>query len=240
MKVTWDGPGHTMWDAWKGLESFEVVERDDGFIDSIQGSGYLAPFEAWPEHERKAMELVRGRVIDLGCGAGRVALYLQERGFDVVGLDISRLALKVCKERGLRRMKLGSIQSLRLQPNSFDTAIFFGNNFGLVGTPPRAKRVLRDLHRILSDGGLILAETLDPYKTEEPAHLAYHRMNRKKGHLAGQVRMRVRYRQYCTPWLDWLILSRDELASVVEGTGWKVSQCLDSRGPQYIAVMRKV
>jgi SAM-dependent methyltransferase len=229
-----------MWDAWKGLESFEVVERDDGYIDSIQGSGYLAAFDAWPEHERKAMDLVRGRVIDLGCGAGRVSLHLQERGFDVTGLDISRLALKVCKERGLRKVKLGSIQILRLQPNSFDTAILFGNNFGLVGTPSKAKRVLRDLHRILSDGGLILAETLDPYKTEEPAHLAYHRRNRKNGRLAGQVRMRVRYRQYRTPWLDWLILSRDELAGIVKGTGWKVDECLDSGGPQYVAVLRKV
>jgi SAM-dependent methyltransferase len=229
-----------MWDAWKGLESFEVVERDDGYVDSIQGSGYLAPFEAWPEHERKAMELVRGRVIDLGCGAGRVSLYLQERGFDVVGLDISRVALKVCRERGLRKVRLGSIQSLRLPPNSFDTAIFFGNNFGLVRTPPGAKRVLRDLHRILSDGGLILAETRDPYKTEEPAHLAYHKMNRRKGRLAGQIRMRVRYGQYSTPWFDWLILSRDELAGVAEGTGWKVGECLDSGGPQYVAVLRKV
>jgi len=229
-----------MWDAWKGLESFEVVERDDGYVDSIQGSGYLAPFEAWPEHERKAMELVRGRVIDLGCGAGRVSLYLQERGFDVVGLDISRVALKVCRERGLRKVRLGSIQSLRLPPNSFDTAIFFGNNFGLVRTPPGAKRVLRDLHRILSDGGLILAETRDPYKTEEPAHLAYHKMNRRKGRLAGQIRMRVRYGQYSTPWFDWLILSRDELAGVAEGTGWKVGECLHSGGPQYVAVLRKV
>lgn len=238
--VTWDAPGHTMWDAWKGLESFEVVERNDGFTDSIQGSGYLAAFDAWPEHERKAMELVRGRVIDMGCGAGRVSLYLQKRGFDVLGLDISRLALKVCKERGLRKVKLGSIQNLALPPNSFDTVIFLGNNFGLLGTPSRAKGVLRDLHRIVSDGGLILAETLDPHKTEEPAHLAYHRMNRKKGRLAGQIRMRIRYRQYCTPWLDWLILSKDELAGIVEGTGWKTGECLDSGGPQYIALLRKV
>ena len=121
MEITWDVHGHTMWDAWKGRGSFDVVERDDGFIDTFDGSSYLAEFDEWPEIERKAMGLVKGRVVDLGCGAGRVALHLhlQRKGFDVVGLDISPLALKVCRRRGLRKVKLGSVQDLRFPRNSF-------------------------------------------------------------------------------------------------------------------------
>ena len=60
MEITWDVHGHTMWDAWKGRRSFDVVERDDGFIDSIDGSSYLAGFDEWPEIERKAMGPVKG------------------------------------------------------------------------------------------------------------------------------------------------------------------------------------
>ena len=240
MEITWDVHGHTMCDAWKGRGSFDVVERDDGFIDTFDGSSYLAEFDEWPEIERKAMGLVKGRVVDLGCGAGRVALHLhlQRKGFDVVGLDISPLALKVCRRRGLRKVKLGSVQDLRFPRNSFDTAILFGNNFGLLGTRAKAKRVLRRLHQTISQGGLILAETFDPYDTEDPVHLAYHRLNRKRGRLPGQIRMRVRYKQYTTPWFDWLLVSKFEMKTLVQRTGFKVTGSLDSDGPRYIGILQ--
>ncbi|TMQ01124.1 MAG: class I SAM-dependent methyltransferase [Thaumarchaeota archaeon] len=160
------------------------------------------------------------------------------KGFDVVGLDISPLALKVCRRRGLRKVKLGSVQDLRFPRNSFDTAILFGNNFGLLGTRVKAKRVLRRLHQTISQGGLILAETFDPYDTEDPVHLAYHRLNRKRGRLPGQIRMRVRYKQYTTPWFDWLLVSKFEMKTLVQRTGFKVTGSLDSDGPRYIGILQ--
>ena len=239
LEVTWDVHGHTMWDAWKNKESYDLVERDDGFIDYIPGSSYLANFEDWPQIERRAMGLARGRVIDLGCGAGRVSLHLQHMGYDVLGFDVSTLALKVCRERGLRKTRRGSIHDLEFPRNSFDTAIMFGNNFSLLGTPTRGMRILKRMHQILSEGGLILAETLDPYDTVEQAHLAYHRMNRKKGRLPGQVRMRVRYRQYATPWFYWLLLSRNEMGELARRAGFEVAEFIDPSGPRYIGVLRK-
>jgi 2-polyprenyl-3-methyl-5-hydroxy-6-metoxy-1,4-benzoquinol methylase len=44
----------------------------------------------------EAMQFVKGRVLDVGCGEGRHSLYLQEKWFDVLGIDISPLAIKVC------------------------------------------------------------------------------------------------------------------------------------------------
>jgi ubiquinone/menaquinone biosynthesis C-methylase UbiE len=229
-----------MWDAYKGQTSFDVIERDDGFVDAIATSTYLTSFGRWPAHERKAMKLVKGRVLDVGCGAGRVALYLQERGFDVTGLDISPLALKVCRERGLKKTVLGSVQEMKFTANSFDTVVFFGNNFSLMGTPEKAVRILYALQRIVSREGLILAETLDPLNTADPVHLAYHARNRENGRLPGQISMRVRYRQYRTPWFDWLLLSKGELKAIVDGTGWKITELLNARGPQYVAELRKI
>ena len=179
-------------------------------------------------------------MVDLGCAAGRVALHLQRKGFDVVGLDISPLALKVCRGRGLKKVKLGSVQDLRFPRNPFDTAILFGNNFGLLGSRAKAKRVLRRLHQIISQGGLILAETFDPYGTEDPVHLAYHRRNRKRGRLPGEIRMRIRYKQYTTPWFDWLLVSKDEMRTLVQRTGFKMTGSLDSDGPRYVGILQNI
>jgi hypothetical protein len=60
-------------DALRGEATVEIVERDDGFIEATAGPGlYFAPFRRWPGVDRRAMRFVRGRVLDVGCGAGRV------------------------------------------------------------------------------------------------------------------------------------------------------------------------
>ena len=59
----------------EGRGAQEIMERDDGFIYAGDPSDYFAPFRRWPPVERRVMRYVRGRVLDVGCGAGRVALH---------------------------------------------------------------------------------------------------------------------------------------------------------------------
>ena len=75
--------------------------------------------------------------------------------------------------------------------------------------------------------------------TDVPEHLEYQRENRKKGRMSGQIRLRIRYRKYATPWIDYLFVSVDEMKEILDGTGWKMSRIYDSNGPQYIAITEK-
>ena len=121
----------------------ETIERDDGFTTSGAGPEvYLSEFKGWPSAERQSVRFMRGPVLDVGCGAGRVALHLQQRGIDVVGLDSSPLAVQAARLRGVKEVWCLSMASLGLRIGSFDTIVMFGNNFGLFGTPERARRVL--------------------------------------------------------------------------------------------------
>ena len=54
--------------------------------------------------------------------------------------------------------------------------------------------------------------------------------------MGGVERLRVRYRRYATPWYNHLFASRDEVAELVEGTGWSVSRFVDE-GAGYVAVL---
>ena len=93
--------------------------------------------------------------------------------------------------------------------------------------------------RITNEAAIIIAEIRDPYKTDVPEHLEYHKLNRKRGRMAGQVRIRIRYKRYVTPWFDYLFVSKDELLQILEGTGWRLKHIIDPDNPIYIAVIQK-
>jgi SAM-dependent methyltransferase len=218
----------------------EIVERDDGFINAGLGPAvYFDPFRRWPAHQRRAMRFVRGRVLDVGAGAGRVALHLQERGHDVVAIDISPLAVEVCRRRGVRDARVCRFEDIDDSLGRFDTVVMFGNNFGLFGGAAKAKRMLRRLHRLTKDGGRIVAESRGVYDTDDPEHLGYHERNRRRGRMAGQLRLRIRHRSYATPWFDYLIVSREEMEGLVADTGWRVARFLEGENGVYAAVIEK-
>jgi SAM-dependent methyltransferase len=219
----------------------EVVERDDGLLDPSETlpAYYFAPFRRWAAHERRAMRFVRGRVLDVGSGAGRVALYLQRRGVEVLGIDVSPLAIQVCKLRGLKEARLLPAAGVNQLDSKFDTILMFGNNFGLFSGYKRGRTLLNKFYGITSESARIIAESTDPYQTNNRTHIAYHRRNRRRGRMSGQVRIRIRYRTYATPWFDYLLVSKVEMRELITGTGWRIERFLNSSGPQYIAIIKK-
>jgi SAM-dependent methyltransferase len=211
----------------------ELVERDDGFIQSATPV-YFAPVRRWPAVERRALRFARGRVLDVGVGAGRVALELQARGREVVAIDVSPGAVETARGRGVRDVRLLAFEDVDASLGAFDTVVMYGNNFGLFGSRQRARRMLRRLRPFV---GRIVAASNDPYGTEDPVHLAYHERNRRRGRMSGQLRIRVRYRDLVDPWFDYLIVSPEEMTEIVGGTGWEVRRLVRGAGSYYVAVL---
>ncbi len=240
LKPEQDAFGQQIYDYYKKGIGSEIVERDDGYFDVSGGPvAYFAEYKDWNERDRKAMKFVKGRVLDIGCGAGRVSLYLQQKGFDVTGIDNSPLAIKVCKLRGLKKAKVLSVTQIDSKLGMFDTIIMFGNNFGLFGSFNRAKWLLKKFYKLTSPQARIIAESRDTYDTDIPEHLEYQKFNRKRGRMSGQIRIRVRYKKSVTPYFDYLMVSRDEMKKILKGTGWKVNKFIDEKGAMYVAVIDK-
>ena len=243
LKDNQDAFGHQLYDLYKGRHIVEVVERDDGLIDPSETlpKYYLAEYRDWSLREKLAAKYVQGRVLDVGCGGGRWSLYLQKKGHDVVGIDYSPLVVRVCKLRGVRDARVLSITHVSTKLGKFDTILMMGNNFGLFGGPKRARSLLGRFYDMTSPEARIIAESVDIYKRPiDPVHRRYHQRNREHGRMAGQVRIRIRYRNFVSPWFDYLLVSKNEMIDVLRGTGWKVKRfILSEKGPAYVAIIGK-
>jgi len=217
-----------------------MLERDDGYTQpSLPASRFFAPYPDWPPEERDAMRFVDGRVLDIGCGAGRHLLYLQHRGHDVLGIDVSPGALEVCRRRGAGKVELLSVKQLGPRLGTFDAVLMMCGNFGLFGTERRARRLLRRLAGMTSPKARIVADVVDPTGTGDPDALAYQQRNRERGLPPGYVRLRLRYRGCATPWFELLNLSPGELSALLDGTGWYPRAILETAGPNYVAILAK-
>jgi len=236
-----DAYGQEVWAYLNGKESYEVVERDDGFVDLSDGAkAYFAEFKDWPKYQRQGIKFAKGRVLDVGTGAGRVASYLQKKGLKVTGIDNSPLAIKVCKKRGIKNAQILPIEKIGVfTPNTFDSIVMYGNNFGLFGNPKKAKVLLKKLYQITTPDALIIAESNDPHKTEDPVHLSYHKFNLKRNRMAGQLKIRIRFKKYIGDWFDYLLVSKKEMQDILKDTGWKIREFVNSEKSMYIAIIEK-
>ncbi len=234
---TGDVWGAILADVLAGRKAMEIVERDDGFMMAFDASYFVAPFSRWDDPvEKRAMRFVRGRVLDVGCGGGRVCLHLQQRGLEVVGIDSSPGAIEACRRRGVRDARVLALEDVDESLGLFDTFAFMGQNLGLLGSRTRGRRLLRRLAAVSTERGRIVGETFDPHALDEPVHRRYRERNVRRGRMAGQFRGRIRYRDLSTRWLDWLQLSPAELEELVAGTGWRLTRTLGD-GPSYVAIL---
>ena len=219
----------------------EIIERDDFYIDTGSDPGlYFTEYEQWMASEQRAMELATGRILDIGCGAGRHSLYLQNKGCDVTGIDNSPGAIEVCRLRGLKKALVRPISEIdEFPPNSFDTIIMMGNNFGLFGSAENAKTILEKMNRITAPEARIIAGTLNPYQTGNAEHLEYLEYNRTRGRMPGQIKIRIRYGKTIGEWFDYLFVSPEEMTEILKDTDWRVQEFIASDEPNYFAVIEK-
>jgi SAM-dependent methyltransferase len=217
----------------------EMIERDDGVMFYVDNAEYFTPYNKWARYDRQAMGHARGRVLDIGCGAGRHAIYLQEKGMKVTAIDNSPLAVKISRERGVKDVRELSIEKISPRLGKFDTVIMMGHNFGLFQDAKKMKKILAVLDKMTPVGSIIIAESMDPHRLMGAEEYSYQRRNLEMGRMAGQVRVRIISKDIIGPWFDYLFVSKKEMKHLLEGTAWRVKKFYGGLMPTYAAVIEK-
>lgn len=136
-----------------------ITETDISEADEMEVAYLFRSFKQMPKIEQKALLLSKGKILDVGCGAGSHSLHLQEKEFDVTAIDISKNAIQACQLRGLKKARVQNL--LDIQDETFDTILLLMNGTGIFGTLAQTSIYLQKLKSLLNPNGQILIDSSD-------------------------------------------------------------------------------
>ena len=184
--------------------------------DEMPVAHLFRTFNQMPRLEQKALSMAKGRVLDIGAGAGCHALALQERGLEVKAIDISPLSCEVMKERGVKDAECVNLFNQKLQ-GKYDTLLLLMNGTGIAGKLNRLSMLLNRLKELLAEGGQILIDSSDLkyiYENEDGSmdidlNAPYY----------GEVDYQMQYKNIKGEPFDWLYTDPMLLASISKQCG---------------------
>jgi len=151
--------GKALLDFQSGNYSEDIVTSTNiSSKDTLPLSYLFRIFKDMPKIEKKALEISKGKVLDVGCGAGSHSLYLQEKGFSVKSIDNSQGAIDVCRLRGIKNPVEMNVLN---ESETFDTILLLMNGTGIFESLDLVPKYLNHLKSLLSSSGQILIDSSD-------------------------------------------------------------------------------
>jgi SAM-dependent methyltransferase len=231
----WSPHGQALLDYSQGKTSAAVTVHDaDGDTEVVPVRVYFREPDGFSALEEAALDLCRGRVLDVGAGAGCHSLVLQERKLPVCAIDVAPEAVEVMRMRGVEDVHC--VDVFEFQAEAFDTLLLMMNGIGMAGSLAGLPGFLRDVKRLVTPGGLILLDSFDPGPDDETVEGGHRRGDTLgAGRYPGEIRFQLEYEGMRGPTLDWLFVDFDTLADRAAGEGWSAETIWEEEEGHYLA-----
>lgn len=185
-----------------------------------------------PYLEKKALELCKGKILDIGCGAGNHSLYLQEQGQDVFAMDLSKGAIEVCVQRGVKKAFCEEI--LQFDLGKFDTLLLLMNGIGITGKLKNLDRIMNKLKSLLNPYGQILLDSSDIiYMFESDEDGGYWVPNDTNYY--GEVDFYMKYKNLKSEPFPWLYIDFNTLSRTAENNNLDCQLICEGEHYDYLA-----
>ena len=188
---TWKPHAAAMEAYHQGKRDAVLVVYDDFERDEVPISYFFRGPEDFPPLEQLALDLCRGRVLDVGAGSGCHSLVLQSRGFDVTAIEILPELVRILRERGVREARVATWMDLEAEP--FETVFMMMNGLGLTESLSGLRRFLREARRLVRRGGQVLADSTDVRARLDAEAGRTGALERADGRYVGELHFQVEY-----------------------------------------------
>lgn len=124
--------------------------------DDIPADSAMANLNAYPlKYAEMTISGNSGRILEAGCGAGRVLRYYHELGFDILGIDFIEVAIeKLRNADSSLNVEVADITNLKFPDGEFKYVLAFGLYHNLEENLDVA---IKETYRILETGGMVCA-----------------------------------------------------------------------------------
>lgn len=214
----------------------DIIVHSPDFDDDIIPVQYLfRGYNEMPEIEQKALNECAGRVLDVGCGAGSHALYLQqENGQEVKAIDISPGMVEITKLRGI--IDAENINFFDLKNEKFDTLLCLMNGTGIIEKLSNLDYFFQHCKKLLSPTGKILMDSSDLrflFDEDEDGGIWI-----DKTSYYGELDFRISYKNEISEPFPWLYIDFDLLELAAAKNGFSCNLMLEGEHYNYLAELK--
>ncbi len=210
-------------------KAYAMVETSDFEMSKMTGDLMFRIWDRMDALEKKALNLCRGKVLDIGAGSGCHSLVLQDRGIDVTAMDISPGCVDVMEKQGIRQVCQDSLFSHEDGP--YDTLLMLMNGIGLCGSIEGLNLFFQQAKDLLKSGGQILADSTDLAS----AYTASMAASPDDDHYFGETWFSLSYKGIVSDPFDWLYIDFSTLAFYAEFHGWCCTRIFKAEEGRYLA-----
>ena len=205
------------------------VSRSDGLFYSIETEEFFSLKGRLLDLDETALAAARGRILDVGAGAGRHALALQQLGCEVVAVDISPLCVEVMRARGVNQAHVADVFSIGGEKNlgGFDTVLFLMQSIGIAGSLFGLEQLLDLLRPLVRPGGQLLLDSSPLLRVPGDS-----------SDLSEGIDVSFAYEGYRGESFSWLYLDETMLGEVAIRRGWNMEILGRTSASEYLARLR--
>lgn len=208
--------GNALLDYYKDNYTEDIItESTISEADEMPLPYLFRNYNDMPQLEQKAMQLAKGKTLDVGCGAGNHSLFLQNvKKLNTTAIDVSKGATEVAKSRGVKQVVHKNLFEIS---DTYDTILLLMNGIGLCGKLERINVFLQHLKSLLNKDGQILLDSSDiSYmfdKDEDGSFWA------NPDEYYGEVEFTMSYKGETSTAFDWLYLDFNTLQNACHANG---------------------
>jgi SAM-dependent methyltransferase len=191
-----------------------LLRFEDGALLPLPVQRWAGPVTSGDE---TLLGRVRGPVLDVGCGPGRLTAALHQRGFDVLGLDVIEEIPVLVRQAGAP-LAVGSVFHDVPREGEWRTVLLADGNIGIGGDP---SRLLRRIRTLLAPGGSVLLELQAP------------------GDLPARGLVRLEALGSSSAWFPWALLDAAALPAAAAAADLRVEDLWGGEG-RHFASLRPV